>query len=262
MTTELARVTRPSNGEDGRNEKPSTEGRTDRPVAASDAIRGFDVEPSSVTSPGRTESTTATQWWNRTRYQLYAPVYDWLAKPWEAGRRRAIERLELQPGERILVLGAGTGGDLEHLPADSDVTTVDVSPAMVRRTAERAERLDLDVDARVGDARSLPFEADTFDAVLLHLVLSVVAEPGAVVAETARVLRPDGRASIYDKFVPEGEQPSLPRRVANPLARFLFADLNRSLEPMLAGTGLELEDREPFLGGLYTVTVARPSSVE
>jgi len=198
-------------------------------------------------------------WLNRTRYQLYAPVYDWLAKPWEAGRKRAIERLELEPGERILILGGGTGSDLKHLPADSEVTVVDLSPAMIRRTRERAGTLDLDVDARVGDAQSLPFEDDAFDAVLLHLVLSVVPDPVSVAEETARVLDSDGRVSIYDKFVPAGETPSLPRRIANPLAKVLFADLNRSLEPMLSGTGLRTEERESFLAGIYSVTIARNS---
>lgn len=37
---------------------------------------------------------TLAEWWNRTRYRLYAPVYDRAARPREAGRRRAIERLE------------------------------------------------------------------------------------------------------------------------------------------------------------------------
>jgi ubiquinone/menaquinone biosynthesis C-methylase UbiE len=197
-------------------------------------------------------------WWNRVRYRIYAPVYDRVASPLKRGRERAIDRLDLGADDRILILGCGPGVDLEYLPTDATIVALDITPAMVERTATRAEALGLDVDARVGDAGSLPFEDDSFDAVLLHLVLSVVLDPGAVVAETARVLAPDGRVSVYDKFVPEGTDPSLPRRVANPLARFLFSDLNRRLEPMVAGTGLELGPREAFLGGLYTVTVARP----
>ncbi len=202
-----------------------------------------------------------TQWWNRTRYQLYAPIYDAVARPLEQGRKRAIDRLDLQPGERILVLGAGTGSDLNYLPNDVQVTAIDAAPAMVRRTRRRAERLGMDVDARVGDAQALPFEDDIFDAVLLHLILSVVPDPEAVAAETARVLVPDGRVSIYDKFVPEGTEPSLLRRALNPVARFLFSDLNRSLSPLLKGTGLEVGGpRESALGGLYTIALARPTA--
>ncbi|MDX1744687.1 MAG: methyltransferase domain-containing protein [Halobacteriales archaeon] len=205
---------------------------------------------------------TLSTWWNRTRYSLYAPVYDWVARPLERGRERAIGRLDIESGDRILILGSGTGSDLGYLPSGVEVTAIDVTPAMVRRTEERAEELGIEIDARVGDAQSLPFDDGTFDAVLLHLVLSVVPDPDAIVAETDRVLAPEGRVSVFDKFVDEGTHPSLPKRILNPVARFLFSDLTRQLEPMIADTGLEGETRESFLGGLYTVTVARPSTAE
>lgn len=198
--------------------------------------------------------------WNRLRWNAYAPIYDWAARPLERGRRSAVERLDPRPGERVLVLGCGTGADLEYLPAGVEVTALDVAPAMARRTAERAAALELDADVQVGDAGALPFEDDAFDAVLLHLVLSVVPRPGAVAAETARVLAPDGRVSVFDKFVPEDETPSFFRRAVNPLARLLFSDLTRSLEPILADTGLAPGPRETVLGDLYTVTIARPST--
>lgn len=197
---------------------------------------------------------------NRLRYRIYAPVYDLVARPLERGRKRAIERLDLGSDDRILILGSGPGVDLEYLPDGASITAVDITPAMVRRTAARADRLGLSVDATVGDAGALPYGDDSFDAVLLHLVLSVVPDPDAVVAETARVLDPEGRVSIFDKFVPEGRDPSLPRRAINPVTRVLFSDVTRRLEPMLAGTDLTAGSREPFLAGLYTVTIARPGS--
>lgn len=203
-----------------------------------------------------------TNRWNRRRYRLYAPIYDLVARPLERGRRRAIERLDPRPADRILLLGCGTGTDLEYLPAATTVVAVDLTPAMVRHTAARATARDRDVAVGIADAHALPFDDDVFDAVLLHLVLSVVPDPGAVVDETARVLAPEGRASIYDKFGPEDTEPSLPRRLANPAARLLFADLNRRLAPMLSGTTLTVGPRETFVGGLYTVTIARPNPGE
>lgn len=200
-----------------------------------------------------------TNRWNRVRYRLYAPLYDVLARPLERGRARAVERLDPGPDDSVLVVGCGPGMDLDHLPAETTVTAVDLLPTMVRRTASRADALDRPTGVAVADAHRLPFADDAFDAVLLHLVLSVVPDPAAVAAEAARVLAPDGRVSIYDKFRPEAGEASLPRRVANPVARLLFADLNRPLAPMLADTPLEAGDRETLLGGLYTVTIARPA---
>lgn len=211
-----------------------------------------------ATTQRRPTTVAFGNWWNRTRYGLYAPIYAAAAKPLEAGRRRAIERLDLQPDDRILILGSGPGVDLEYLPTGASVTAVDITPAMVRRTEQRAEELGIDVDARVADAQDVPFDDDAFDAVLLHLVLTVVPRPNAVAAEVARVLNADGRASIYDKFVRRGERASLVRRALNPVARTLFSDLTRRLEPMVEPTDLVLGSPEPYLGGLYTVTVARP----
>lgn len=205
-------------------------------------------------------------WWNRARYRLYAPVYDWLAWPMEQGRQRAIEHLAPTSDDRILLLGCGTGLDLKYLPSEAQITALDAVPAMVRRTEDRARALDMTVDARVGNARALPFDDGTFDVVLLHLLLSVVPGPEVVAAEAARVLAHDGRASIYDKFVPKGEPPSLLRRAFNPVARVLFSDFTRRLGPMLDGTDLELvAHREVALGGLYTASIVslrgRDSSV-
>ncbi|MFB6273358.1 MAG: class I SAM-dependent methyltransferase [Salinibacter sp.] len=201
------------------------------------------------------------RWWNRTRYRLYAPVYDWLARPMERGRRRAIEHLAPASSERLLLVGCGTGADLPYLPAEAQIIALDAVPAMVRRTQQRAQALGRDIDTRVGEAGALPFEDNAFDVVLLHLFLSVVPDPEAAASEAARVLTPNGRVSIYDKFVPSGEPPPLWRRAVNPVTRILFSEFTRRLEPILSGTGLRVTaHREVGLGGLYSSTLARPTA--
>lgn len=199
-------------------------------------------------------------YWNQIRYRLYAPIYDQITKPLEHSRQRAMTQLDLESGEKLLIIGCGTGADLEYVPSGVDVTVLDVTPEMVRRTVGRATRLGHEVDSRVMDARSLPFEADEFHAVTLHLVLSVVPDPIQVVNEAARVLTSGGRISIVDKFLGVDEAPSLPRRLANPVARVLFSDLNRRLEPLLNSADLRIETQDQSLRGLYTVALARRDS--
>lgn len=232
----------------------NTDGDTDHTTSA---VRAGEPTNPEGTSGDRTRMDRLANAWNRIRYSLYAPVYRLLARPLAPARQRAIDRLGLQPGDRILILGSGPGVDLEYLPPGVDVTAIDLTPAMIRRTEARATAFGREVDARVGDAQSLPFEADSFDAVLLHLILSVVPNPGAVAAETTRVLAPGGRVSIVDKFVPAHEAPSMLRRMLNPPAIVLFSSLTRSIKPILASTDLTLGPRESYLMGLYTVTIAR-----
>jgi phosphatidylethanolamine/phosphatidyl-N-methylethanolamine N-methyltransferase len=55
--------------------------------------------------------------WNRIIYRLWAPVYDSTVNHFfRPGRKWALEVLALQPGERVLLPGVGTGADLPLLP--------------------------------------------------------------------------------------------------------------------------------------------------
>lgn len=196
-----------------------------------------------------------TNAWNRVRYTVFAPVYDWVAR-FGRQRWRSIELLDPRPGERVLISGAGTGADLEYLPEGVEVAAVDITPAMVERTRERARALGRAVDARVGDAQALDFPDASFDAVILHLIVAVAPDGRRVAEEAARVLRPGGRAIIFDKFVPDAKRASLPRRIANVVTNALFSDVTRRLGPMIEGTGLDVVHREPAaLGGRFEIAL-------
>lgn len=196
--------------------------------------------------------------WNRVRYGLYAPFYDLIAGRLDRGRRRVIEMLRLQPGERLLIVGAGTGLDFPYLPPNVLVTAVDLSPAMLRKAEDRARDSGLEVNCSVMDAHNLHFQDGSFDAVLLNLILAVVPNPHAAIRESSRVLRPGGRAGIFDKFLPDGGQASLVRRAAGAVTNVLFTDINRQLGPLLAEADLVKENEEPsLLGGTFKVVVAR-----
>lgn len=199
-----------------------------------------------------------TNAWNRIRYGLYAPVYDLVARRLDRGRRRSIEALDLQPGERVLVPGCGTGLDFEYLPPGLRVVAGDLSPAMVRKAQARADALGLDADVRVMDAHALDLPDSAFDAALLHLVLAVVPDPEAAICEVARVLKPGGRVGVFDKFLADGAEPSLLRRAASAVTNIVATDLNRRLGPLLDASGLELVREQPVLfGGLFKVFLIR-----
>ena len=198
-----------------------------------------------------------TNRWNRLRYTLYAPLYDRVVKL-QRPRRRSIELLELRPGERVLIDGAGTGADLDFIPDGVEVVATDLTPAMVERIRARAARLGREVDARVMDAHALDFPDGHFNAVIRHLIVAVVPDPQSAVREAARVLRPGGRVAVFDKFVREGHSPSGIRRGLNIVTNALFSDVTRKLGPLLAGTVLTVAHREPaLLGGVFEVALLR-----
>lgn len=106
--------------------------------------------------------------------------------------REAVFRLlALQPGERLLDLGAGTGRYvLEAARRGAVVTGVDASAGML---GVARSRVDSAVTLVQADLASLPFEDASFAAVLAVTSLCFVSQPDVVLREAARVLRPGGR---------------------------------------------------------------------
>lgn len=195
--------------------------------------------------------------WNRLRYTIWAPAYDAIVRAagFDTARRLSIDRLRLASGDRVLIVGAGTGLDLDFLPSDVHVTAIDVTPAMLKQLEHRAAGTGgRCVTARIMDARQLAFPDSSFDAVVMHLILAVMPEPERGLREAVRVLKPGGRIAVFDKFLRDEEHPSLKRRLLNVLAKPLFSDLNRRLGPLMTGTRLVIEHDEPVaFGGTYRV---------
>ena len=200
--------------------------------------------------------------WNRLRYTVWAPAYDAVvgAAGFNSARRLSIDRLRLASGDRVLIVGAGTGLDLDFLPSNVHVTAIDVTPAMLKHLERRAAGTGRSVTARIMDARQLAFPDSSFDAVVMHLILAVMPEPERGLREAVRVLKPGGRIAVFDKFLRDGENPSLKRRLLNAIAKPLFSDLNRRLGPLTTGTRLVFEHDEPAaFGGTYrAVTLVKP----
>lgn len=196
---------------------------------------------------------------NRAVYRLWAPLYDrLLGRFFQPGRTRAMALLAARPGERIVLVGVGTGADLPLLPEGVRAVGLDLSPAMLARARARLPLAGRDVELVEADAQALPGEAGSFDAAVLNLILSVVPDPAACLRETLRLLRSGGRAVVFDKFLVEGTRPSLRRRIANAATTAFGTDINRRLGEIVAGQPCVVEVNEPsLLGGAYRVLLLR-----
>jgi phosphatidylethanolamine/phosphatidyl-N-methylethanolamine N-methyltransferase len=191
-----------------------------------------------------------TNRWNRLRYTLWAPVYDLLVRVMAAPRRASLRLLDPRPGERVLIVGAGTGADLPLLPDGCPVLATDLTPAMLGRARRRIRP---GAHLAVMDGHRLAVPDGAFDCVVLHLVLAVVPEPGRCLREAARALRAGGRIVVFDKFVRARRVP-LPLRLLNLPVRVLFTDMTRRFEDVLEASGVDLvveHDRPALSGGLY-----------
>jgi ubiquinone/menaquinone biosynthesis C-methylase UbiE len=193
--------------------------------------------------------------WYRFRYTLWAPHYDRVTK-FHRERRHSIGLLRLQPGERLLVIGCGTGADLAYVPADVEVLAVDITPAMLRQAEAHARP---GIEFRVMDGMALELPDGSFDAAILHMVLEVIPNPVRCLREAARVLRPGGRLAVFDKFLADDARPRLLRRAALALLDFVFTSTNRRMGEILSRSGapLAVEHDEPATGSYRHLLLRR-----
>lgn len=105
-------------------------------------------------------------------------------------------------GARVLDVGCGPGwfwpGALARLPERLRLVLSDSSPAMVAaaRARDGISGQAASLDVITAEAEALPFEDDSFDAVVSMHMLYHVAEPQRALAEMRRVLRPGGRVYV------------------------------------------------------------------
>jgi SAM-dependent methyltransferase len=93
----------------------------------------------------------------------------------------------------VLDAGSGDGAAASSLaPYCRSLTCIDTNPRMIETARERLARF-AHVRTQVADLHELPFEAASFDAVLMFHTLTYAERPPRALAECARVLRPGGR---------------------------------------------------------------------
>ena len=137
-------------------------------------------------------------------------------------RRRGVEALALEPGERVLELGCGPGTNFdalrERVGSEGTVVGLDYSAGMAASARETGRAAGwANVHVVDADAATLPV-SEPFDGVYAAMSLSAMPDPVAVFDATRSVLVPDGRVAVLDARPFQ----SLPWRVLNPLIVPLF----------------------------------------
>ncbi|UGS36259.1 class I SAM-dependent methyltransferase [Capillimicrobium parvum] len=126
-------------------------------------------------------------WWDRST----EPVSAWM-----------IEAIDPQPGQTILELAAGPGDVglriADRIKPEGRVIATDGAEAMVEVLRERAHARGLSevVEAKAMEAEWIDLAAASVDAVVCRWGYMLLADPGAALRETRRVLKPGGRLAL------------------------------------------------------------------
>src|SRR5713226_7378548 len=106
----------------------------------------------------------------------------------------------LKPGARVLEVAPGPGYLAIAIAkmGNYSVSGLDISHSFVRIATENARKAGVSVDFRHGDAAHMPFPDESFDFVVCRAAFKNFSNPVGALDEIHRVLKPGGKASIYD----------------------------------------------------------------
>jgi phosphatidylethanolamine/phosphatidyl-N-methylethanolamine N-methyltransferase len=179
-------------------------------------------------------------------YEKLASVYDLTFGPTlHPGRLQARDRMGVNPGDRILEVGVGTGINISLYPRDCQITGIDLSTPMLERAHERVSRDGFrNVRLFEMDAAKMTFPDNSFDIVYAPYLVSVVPDPVQVAREMRRVCKPGGKIIILNHF-----------RSTNPI----LSRMERAISPFTVHIGFKAD---LDLAGFLAQAELAPISVE
>ncbi len=162
----------------------------------------------------------------------------------------------------VLEVAVGTGLNLPAYPAETKVTGLDLSPAMLDVARRRAVELGVDVDLREGDAHELPFGDESFDTVVCTFSLCNIPDVDRAIGEMKRVLKPGGRLVLVD-HIRSSVKPVYWLQKVVEFASLRFEGDHMTRRPLgsVKQAGFEIEERKRFRWGIVErVMATKPQS--
>jgi phosphatidylethanolamine/phosphatidyl-N-methylethanolamine N-methyltransferase len=181
----------------------------------------------------------------RTIYDVWAHFYDLIWLPIVHRRsRKALEHMELKPGDKVLDVGIGTGLALSVYPNYVSVTGIDLSEGMLQKARKRMQEKGMDsVHLALANALELPFEENGFDQVVLSHVVTVVSDPIELIKETKRVTKPGGKIIITNHFQSSNRFIAKLERMICPITEHLGWKSDLCFDDFIREAGLEVDYR-------------------
>ncbi|MEI5906746.1 class I SAM-dependent methyltransferase [Bacillus spongiae] len=199
--------------------------------------------------------------WNKVIYKFGSVVYDKFfntGKFLEA-RKRIFRDSIFKSEDKILFVGVGTGADLELINhKELTIIAIDYSNDMLDKA--RAKFKGSGIEFFNMDAQEMDFSDNQFDLVVASLILTVVPDADKCMEEMARVLKPQGKIMIFDKFAPKDKNLAFLKQILRPIIQVFGTDIGRNFETMYENQKekLSIEEDLPILfNGMYRKIVLR-----
>lgn len=193
--------------------------------------------------------------WNKTIYRLWSPIYDlFFNKGYFLKARKSVFTMDnFTEGQKVLFVGVGTGAELELIDHTKlQITAIDYSPEMLSKA--KSKFVHSSIHFLEMDAQQLSFENNSFDVVVGSLIISVVPHPNKAIEEMIRVLKPNGKMIIFDKFAKKDGKLSLLKKIIRPIIARFGTDIGINFEQLISRYERSIyvvEDTELMLNGMF-----------
>ena len=181
----------------------------------------------------------------KSQMEKMIPSYDSYMRKMTFGRERALREMtvrlaQVKPGDCILEVGCGTGtltlAAKRQAGPSGMVFGIDVIPGMIELCQRKAAQANEDVTFQVGSFDDIPFPANYFNVVMCSFMIFHMSEKTRRkgIAETYRVLKPQGRLLVLDLALPNR---ALPRAIAQMLFGGMLTHDLQELLPLMDASG-------------------------
>lgn len=166
----------------------------------------------------------------------------------EVGRER---RETLAPAYgNVLEIGFGTGLNLPYYPRQvTKLTVIDRERMLKSRVAKRIAAARMPVEQmRLDASGNLPFDENSFDAVVTTLTLCSIEDAQSALAEIRRVLKTEGRYVFLEHGRSRDERVAKRQDRFNPIQKIIACgcNLNRPIDRLIENAGLKVAKLERY----------------
>lgn len=124
-------------------------------------------------------------------------LYDRVSETIADSIEHLLNRLQIQPGEKVLDLATGTGWTARRMAQKgAHVTGLDIGAGVIEAAKDFAKQANLQINFAVGDAEQVDLPSGSFDVITSTCGVMFASQPEKVAAELSRLVRPGGRLGL------------------------------------------------------------------
>lgn len=190
--------------------------------------------------------------------KIFAVLYDRVNKSVESRLVQFRQKTAGLAAGHVLEIGPGTGANLSFYKSKSKLTVLEKNEFMFPKLTDVATKIGINVNLVKGDSFCIPFSDNSFDSIVTTLVLCMVGDLQATIAEIKRVLKYGGTFYFYEHVKSHNVIRNRFENYINPCWKYLTngCNLNRDLERVLSNsrfTELHVERHDLSVGLLIKI---------